>query len=208
MYSSIHVRPRRSVRQHAARVDAACESLEREVRRFRIPPLPGGIRGPDEQRHAAALRQSRIPRRAQHLPVRPVEVVHPHVHAVAVGHQLPFEPVGRRQPRLLVVGCARLAPAVEAGEAVLRDGDGVVLTSDVALVVEQRHAVGVERPAIGRLALKAHEVLPAVFERPFVHERRLVPERERTGRAVRVHARDAGEVRDPARSCRRPRRSL
>ena len=105
-------------------------------------------------------------------------MVEPDRNAVSVRLQLPCEPLCHRHPGGSIGIVGRAAPTIEPGETVLRDGDRVVLPSDVAAIVEQRNTRAVERAGVCGLALKAHEVLAPVAERRLVDLGPLVPERQ------------------------------
>src|SRR5260221_14091769 len=100
----------------------------------------------------------------------------PDRNAVCVRLQFAGEPPCHGQPRGTIRIVRRVAPAIEAGQAILGDSDRVVLPSDVTVMVEQRDSRAVEGAGIGCLALEAHEILSPATERRLVDLGPLVPE--------------------------------
>src|SRR5713101_4431771 len=113
-----------------------------------------------------------------------------------VGVRLQFlrEPLCRCEPCGPIGIVRRVAPAIEPGQAVLGDGDRVVLPSDVTAIVEQRDSRAIEWAGICCLALEAHEVLAPAAKRRLVDLGPLVPEGQRARGRSSVDARDPGEI--------------
>src|ERR1051326_4525568 len=119
----------------------------------------------------------------------------PDVESMGIWFKMVAEPVGDEEEFLTAVGIGGAAEEIVVSQAVLRDGDGVVLQADVAVIVELGDTGGVVSAAVVGFLGEEHVVLAeccragvGIFGGSFV------PESEMAFAAEHVGAEDAAVV--------------
>src|SRR5208283_3466491 len=146
-------------------------------------------------RDSLPLRQGRIPWGSERIAVLPVEIVVPDGEARSVLFEVCAEPVGSEEKFLSPFKIAALTEKVVVAQAVLRDGDRVVLHADTSVIVKQRNAVWIVSTRIVGLLGEQHVVF-AEFAGGRMRIRcwSLVPEGEVALPTEKVGAEDASIV--------------
>src|SRR5580658_3911650 len=151
--------------------------------------------GSDQHGDSLALRQRRIPGGAEGVAVFPIEMVVPDGEPLQVLFEVGAEPVGSDEELSAALGIGGAAVEIVVAESVLRDGDGVVLQADVAMIVELRDTGGIVGALIVGLFGEQHVVL-AQFGggRVGIPGGSFVPEGEMTFAAEEVGAENAAVI--------------
>src|SRR5208283_2880899 len=142
----------------AASVGRTEETGESALGSFQIALISGFFVGSHQHRDSLPLRQGRIPWGSERIAVLPVEIVVPDGEARAVLFEVCAEPVGSEEKFLSPFKIAALTEKVVVAQAVLRDGDRVVLHADTSVIVKQRNAVWIVSTRIVGLLGEQHVV--------------------------------------------------
>src|SRR3954464_3568790 len=101
----------------------------------------------------------------------------PHPEPARISLQVSHQPVGSLPEFSLVLRIFRSAEEVVISQSPLRNCDGVVLQSDLAVIIQHGNSHGIAGPLVASLLYKRHVVLAQFSDWGIpVHFRRLMPE--------------------------------
>ena len=138
------------------------ETSECALRRVHIARVAGFFVRPHQHGNSLPLRQPGVPRSSESVAVFPIEVVVPDCESLRILLEVRDQPVGAYEEFLAARWIGAAAKEVVICQAILRDGNGVVLQADLAVVVELRNAGRIVMPLIVRLLGEQHVVLAEV----------------------------------------------
>src|SRR6266576_2314511 len=126
---------------HASVLDGLPETLKGTTRCILIAVVARFQIRPEEQRDALSLREARIPRSLERVPVFPVEVMVPDPHALTILFHVGNQPVTGGE-KFLAAGLFLVTrEEIVVPQPVLSYGDRVVLQTDRAVIVESGNAL-------------------------------------------------------------------
>src|SRR5579859_3215294 len=180
---------------YAALVNGPLKAGEGLAGGIEITRVAGFFVGANQKRDSLPLRQGRVPRGFERIAILPVEVMVPDGQAVRIRFKVRGQPVGNQEKFLAAFWIGSAAPEVVVAQSKLRDGDGIVLQADVAVIVELRNAGWIVSAAVVSFLREEHIVLAEfagsgvrIFGGSFV------PEREMAFAAEDVGAKDTPVV--------------
>jgi len=142
-----------------------------------------------------SLREGRVPGSFQGVAIFPVEVMIPDKLASRVGLEMGDEPVSDQEKLAAAVKIAGALPEIVVAESVLGDGDGVVLKSDAAVIVELGNARSIVGASVVRFLGEGHVVFAELSWRGVrILYGRFVPESEMAFASKQIGAEDASVV--------------